>query len=1033
MPEVLRISTLGGLDIRLGGKVLAGLASRKAEALLLYLACTQRQHARESLATMLWGESSQSRALANLSVVLSSLRKQVGDQLTITRYSVAFEAKNKHWVDLLELQSQLNHWQMQLGKSGNLPTHAADDLSVALAMYKGAFLAGFHIKGSPDFEEWTLSQADHIHRQVVENYESLSTFYLENNLLKKGAQSASRLLELDPLHEPGHRQMMELMLANGQRAAAILQYESCRRALKTELGVEPSEETQTLYESIISGKKIPNIPSKSQTSNIPAQLTTLIGRQKELDQIAVNLADPACRLLTLVGAGGIGKTRLGLQAAANEIERYPDGVWLIELAYLNEGEDLPEHVASTLGVSSQETNRGGELIDILIHYLQEKSLLLVLDNCEHLIDACATLSEAILKNCPEIKIVATSREKLGVPGEIGFPVPPLEMAPEQAPLHQMQSFSAVRLFNERAALIRSNFTVTEKNKAVISEITRSLDGIPLAIELAAARIKVLSLNQIAERLKDHLQLLVGGPRTALPRHKTLRATIDWSYSLLSDQGRVLLRRLSVFSGGWSLQAAEEITGFSDNPQEHLLEELSQLVEKSLVSVEEKAGGLRYSMLETVRQFGISHLKEKGEFDKVRRSHAIFFVRLAEHADVGLRDATQMKSLTLLDSEHDNLRGALRWALDNRESVLSLRLVAAMGWYWFMRGHWGESSRWLKKALKLSSADNPLLRAKAIYRAAAVNLIRGNLVGYIELVEEAADICRAQNDQQGLAWCLNLLGQAATYKREEWDKADLLLRDAAEIFTLLKNDWGLAWSIKYIGQMAGVRGNYLQGVELEKKALRGFEKIGDSWNAAFSWYLLGRDEYQNGDFEKARLAYEACQEKCRLVNDKVMDAHSLRGLAQLALHEGKTKQAEILFEDALATLKKIGDDNCAARATRNLAEIAQQNKETDRAAFLLQQSLTDFEKLGLDIQVSRTIERFAILAEGTGQGERAARLHGAVEFQLGGSDTLEPIYRKEHKKLAASLRKSLGARSFKKYCDEGAAMSQKEAAAYAIDI
>ncbi len=1032
MPELLRISTLGGLDIHLSGRPLTGLASRKAEALLVYLACTQRQHARESLAAMLWDESSQSRALANLSVVLSSLRKFVGSYLEIRRHSVAFNTDSDYWLDIVELQAQLNRWRMQRSVTKPLSPQAAGDLSTALSLYKGEFLAGFHLRGSRDFEEWVLSQAQHILRQVIESLDELTAFYLDNAMYKKGIQSASRLLELDPLHEVIHRQMMQLLVASGQRGSALMQYETCSRALMDGLGVAPSNETQNLYEHIISGEKLPGLPPRPPAHNLPAQLTSLVGRREELEQIAVRLQDPACRLLTLVGAGGIGKTRLGLEAAVHAAQHYPDGVWLVELASLTEPEVLPGQIAAALGVSAQEASHGRAETDVLVDYLRDKSLLLVLDNCEHLVDACAGFAEELLKDCPLVKVLATSRERLAVPGESTFPVPPLELPPDQTTLQDLEEYPAVRLFLDRAAAARPGFALTEQNSVVLTEIIRRLDGIPLAIELAAARVKVLSLEQIAERLKDRLQLLTGGPRTALPRHKTLRATIDWSYSLLAERERALLRRLSVFSGGWTLESAEEVSNFRQGNREHILDGITQLVDKSLVSAEEQDGLVRYWMLETMRQYGVSELKEQGEIEEAHRRHAAFFVNLAERADNGLRDAGQIGSLNLLDSEHDNLRAALGWSIDNGEADLAFHLVAAMGWYWFMRGHWGEASRWLTKVLELDSDASQIWRAKAIYRAGGLELIRGNLVGTIDLVEETSQNCRTQGDEEGLAWCLNLLGQARMWQHEKIDEAYSSLSESAEIFDSMENEWGVAWSLRYLGQITEFQGNYKQGAKIQRKALRGFEQMGDTWNAAHSLYLLGSAAYRNGDFQEAKLANEACQEKCRLVEDKVMAAHSLRGLAQLLLHEGKIEQAGVLFEEALEALKKIGDESCAAGATGNLADVAQRKGEFEQAALLLRQSLVSFEKLGNEDAVAETVERFALLAAATGDEERAARLLGAAETQLGGTETLSTAFKVDRQKLVASLQNSFGDQSFKQFYAEGAAMSLQEAVAYATE-
>jgi tetratricopeptide (TPR) repeat protein len=508
--------------------------------------------------------------------------------------------------------------------------------------------------------------------------------------------------------------------------------------------------------------------------------------------------------------------------------------------------------------------------------------------------------------------------------------------------------------------------------------------------------------------------------------------MDWSYDLLSEPERTLLRRLAVFSGGWTLEAAEQVTKFGNEAEGDILNLLSLLVDKSLVLVEEGGHAVRYGMLETVRQYGINKLTEAGEFEDFRQRHMNYFVQLAEIADKGLRDARQIESIEVLENEHDNIRRALRWSIANNEADCAYRLVGSLGWFWFMRGYWKESWIWMTQSLDLTTDFDPILRAKAIYRAGGLQLIRGKLAGTTELVEEALIICQEKGDEEGVAWCQNLLGQTGTFGYKDKDDAADRLIESVELFSMLGNEWGVAWSLRYLGQVAELQGDYERSIKLQQDGLRRFEEIGDIWNSAHSLYLMGNSMYQHGDFEDARWAYEQSLEKCRFVEDKVMAAHALRGLAQLAIQKNALEQAEQLSQDALEALQKIGDENCAAAAMRDLGEIARRQDDFERAAGFLNQSLLNYEKLGNDFPIGITLERFAALAGSIGKYEQAARLLAAVETHLGDSIHSSPTLQVEHERLVASTRTHLGNQVFDQLWAEGSEMSLKQAVAYAIE-
>ncbi|HKY48432.1 MAG TPA: adenylate/guanylate cyclase domain-containing protein, partial [Acidimicrobiia bacterium] len=430
-------------------------------------------------------------------------------------------------------------------------------------------------------------------------------------------------------------------------------------------------------------------------TNLPAQLTSFVGRDQELEEATKLLG--GTRLLTIAGVGGSGKTRLSLQIAVDALDHYRDGVWLVELAPVAEPEGVLRAVATTLGLREMP---GQALEETLIDHLRHRRLLLILDNCEHLIDPAARLTQKMLAAAPELSVLATSREMLGVPGEVPYQLRSMSLPDHDAPLTTVGHFDSVRLFAARAESARAGFRVNESNAASVAQLCRRLDGIPLAIELAAARLRVLAPEQIAARLDDRFRLLTGGSRTVLPRQQTLQATIDWSYDLLDEPEKLLFERLSAFQGGFTLEAAEAVCAGGRIDPGDILDLVSHLVDKSLVGPFESSEGVRYRLLETLRQYGRDRLAMRGETEAVRKSHALYFRGLVEDALPQLRGPEEKVWLDRLETEHDNLRQALRWTIDAREIDLAQGLAGTLYRFWMIRSHVDEGRTWLGQVLAL---------------------------------------------------------------------------------------------------------------------------------------------------------------------------------------------------------------------------------------------------------------------------------------------------------------------------------------------
>jgi predicted ATPase/DNA-binding CsgD family transcriptional regulator len=616
-------------------------------------------------------------------------------------------------------------------------------------------------------------------------------------------------------------------------------------------------------------------------NNLPLQLSSLVGREREIAKARDLLAET--RLLTLTGPGGSGKTRLALAVAAGMLEDFDDGTWLVELAPLSDPDLVPQAVASVLGVREAP---GDPLPEVLVDRLRTKSLLLVLDNCEHMVDACASLVRALLRSCPNLRILATSRETLGVPGETIFAVPPLSLPdPRRLPAPEsLPEYEAARLFVERARAVKTNFSLDEDNTMNIARICYRLDGMPLAIELAAARVRVLSPGQISTRLEESSGLLSGGGRTTLARHATLRATMDWSYDLLSEEERVLFRRLSVFAGGFTLEATEAVGSGEGAEQVEVLELLASLVDKSLLLVAERDGETRYRLLETVRQYGLEKLQETGDADHVYRRHAEHYLALAEEAASEPRE--QGTWLEKLGIEHGNLRAALRWALDREESEgerawMGLRLATALARvrFWAAYGE-GEGLGWLERGIAGSGAAPAAVRAKALSEAGYLAIWRGDYRRSVALLEESKALFEELEDKPGVAASLFHLGSMALHGGDH-ESARPLLREAEALRWELEDRQAIG-SLLYLLAFAALdEGDHARAVALAEEGLALDREVGDLRGIAMCLTILGVAALEQGDPEHAATAYEEEMRVQRRLKDKTGIAYGLRGLSGVA--------------------------------------------------------------------------------------------------------------------------------------------------------
>jgi len=742
--------------------------------------------------------------------------------------------------------------------------------------------------------------------------------------------------------------------------------------------------------------------------NLPSQLTSFVGREHELAEVKQLLSNT--RLLTLTGSGGTGKTRLSWQLGAEVLDtkQFSDGVWLVELAPLADPTLVAQTIASTLGVREQP---GRTILDALLDYLRAKSMLLILDNCEHLIEACAPFANTLLRAAPRLKILATSREPLGIAGETAYRVPSLPL-PDPHELHDLKALSqndCVRLFVDRALAAYPSFHLKEKNAPAIANICTRLDGIPLAIELAAARTKVLPPEEIAARLDDRFKLLTGGSRAALERHQTLFALIEWSHNLLSEAERVLLRRLSVFAGGWSFEAAQAVC--SKETDGEVLDLLTHLVDKSLVAFEQETEEARYRLPETIRQYARDKLYESSEAGNIRDSHLEYFLHFAESAEPRLRSAEQLLWLERVETEHDNLRTALAWSLETGKSDLALQLAGALGYFWVLRGYLSESQRWLEDALTLSDREQSKKvaagkytpthtenahRAKALYAAGMPYLAMFNVKRARTTIEESLRLWRELGDK--------------------WWTAVVLESEA------------LIMSFEHDYQAASAC--LEEGVALARQ-------IEDPWPLAVCLIRFGDALKPRGDAAAAHPLLEEGVALARTVGDKIVLSEGLRELGSLYYAEGDLTAAASLTEEALEDGRAAGSIVHMFLALFQLVIVSCLQNDQTRAKGYCLQLWTFGKETGSPFAIAFALWTFGLAASFGGEPGKGVRLLAATDTMLRqrGMELTSAEGEPSVKVIKQALEKAqtqLGPAAFQAAWAEGQQMTLEQALALATE-
>ena len=1040
----MQIGMLGPLEVRTDEGVLADLPGARLRALLIALALEPgRVVPKATLVDWIWGEQPPSDAANALQRLVSRLRKALPEALVEGqtdgyRLRVAPDA-----VDAVRFE--------------RLVTHARDDgdplgvarLREALALWRGTAMQDVGLQESAAFDA------------AVTRLEGLRLTAMEDRFdaeisLGHGAELVTELTDLVAAHPVRERlvaALMRALVATGRDTEALLVYERTKETLADALGVDPSPELSALHVALLRGEL--GRREEQRKTNLRAELTSYVG--KDADVTAVRELVAEHRLTTLIGPGGTGKTRLATETARTLLGDLPDGAWLVELAAIGADGDVAQ---ATLAALSLRDGLLGDAPDApptdrVIAAVRERAMLLVLDNCEHVIESAAVFAHRVLGECQRLRILATSREPLGITGEALWPVAPLLLPAVDAGAGEIESSPAIRLLRDRAGAVRKDPAPDVHTLSTMARICRALDGMPLAIELAAARLRTMSLDQLANRLDDRFRLLTGGSRTALPRHRTLRAVVDWSWELLTDAERTVLRRLSVFAGGASLEAAERVCAADAVEAWEVLELLTALTEKSLV-VADGEGAPRYRMLGTVKEYAEQRLAEAGESDLARRAHLAHFTELAETAEPHLRRAEQLEWLATLEVEHDNIAAAMRGALAAGEAGGAMRLAAAAGWYWWLGGHKAEGNELLMAAAAVPGEVADEIRA-VVYAFVTGFLTSGResderqAAEWIRKVSEISQrvprlhpavapvaalerMLRTPDDFRPAwepllddedPWVRALarlqLGKMRVQLGWEGRDADAYLKTALGEFRALGERWGISFALTELADRIATRGEFARACEYYEQAVAVVTEVGAvedvvrlrSRQAQLYWLL--------GDKESSAAAMAEAQRYAKRVAWPEALTELALSKAALAQWSGDTERARRQLDVAIATLGDAADRPNVRAIVQDLlgylAEDLDGSREHRIAAFRAA------SETGHPLAIAQVLVGIADLAVRRHQFEQAARLLGASTSMRGLPDRSLP----SADRIERAARSRLGEPRFTEATEEGARSSWHELA------
>lgn len=976
----LSITTLGQIQIKHNNRPVTGLVPRKkTEALLIYLASTPGQHSRLHLATLLWGDYPEDRALNNLSVTLSSLRKQLAPFLTITHDTLGINPTAALWLDSQELDNQTAPLPAPI--PANLPRMAA-----AVALYQGEFLAGFHLPRAPEFEDWMRFQQEKWQQRLLLLLEHLALAYQKNGQFTASETHLHHLLTIDPLHESAHRQLMSLFALKGERNAALLHYEKCRQILWGTLGIEPEAETIQLFEQIKENKRLPRPGSPNPPSNLPAPLTPLFDRQQERQRLSQIITSPTNRLVTLVGEGGIGKTRLALATASHIQNQFSDGVWFVPLAGLESQPSatstLQDAIAIAIAQALSLTLSGQQSPpEQIINWLKPRRLLLLLDNFEHIL-AGADLVHTLLQQAQHLAILCTSRQPLNFLAEVIYPVQGLSLPP-QTPLPANapppHSYAAIQLFADRASRVNINFSLTAETTPHVSRLCQLVNGNPLGIELAASATRHRSLLEIERAIWTSFDTLSRQRRDLPPRQRSMRATFNYSWKLLTPAEQWLFAQLAVFRGGFTASAAQALTGAT-------LDDLDLLCDKSLLQLHDG----RFVMHELLRHFAQEQLQQlqpvpAGAIPH-ETQHSHYYLTLLAQQEAPLQGPTPQTTAATLEPDLDNIRKAWRTAVAQANSRALSQSVRALSHYYLLRGQYQEGQQAFQVAADslVTQPQNAPALARLLTQQAHMLIRLARYEKAIELLQTALPYAQQSDDDETQSTA-HLLWGVALWRQGQYETAADQVNRALTLAQNLNSPNLIAACQQNLGVIRDYQGFYEAAQDHLNIALPLWQQTNNQKQIALTLNSLGLMAYHQGALAQAKTALNhALQINERLGNwqgqmlnlnnlsliateqKAYQEAHThlthglqlahksgdLAGEALLLLNLGRTAYEQESFataqrylEQALPLSRRISDLSSESIALRLLGDVAQASQQYDQARAYYKAGLAICQQIG----------------------------------------------------------------------------------------
>jgi predicted ATPase/DNA-binding SARP family transcriptional activator len=968
----MEIRVLGPVDVLLPEHGSAPLGAGERELIALLALSAGWVVPVSTLVDALWGEDLPSNPANALQVRISKLRRALdrigAAHLVVTRPPGYLLEVGPQDVDALRFADLVAR-----ARAATDAVAGAEGYREALALWRGAPLAEFAGSAWADAETTRLTDLQVAAREELIDLELAAGRHVE------ALSELESLTAAHPLRERLHGQLMLALYRAGRQADALAAYERARVLLDTELGLAPGPELRALQQAILQQRgdlRAPDRvaaapPPKERAHNLPPRLTSFLGREEDLARLGSLLRKH--RLVTVIGPGGVGKTSLALEAARGAADLSPDGVGFARLSGVSDPDQVARAVLTALDVRDVATATAE---DQLLGHLRDRTVLLVLDNCEHLVDACAILAEGLLESCPELRILATSREPLAAAGEVQYSIDPLGLPPDTVAPDRLVTSAAVQLFVDRATAALPRFVLDETTGPAVAGICRHLDGIPLAIELAAARVAALPVTELAARMEDRFALLTSGRRTAEARQRTLRATVDWSHDLLSPPERVLLRRLSVFAATFSLDAVHAVASGDGLDPRAAVDTLARLVERSLVVVDRDSSP-RYHLLETVREYARERLTEAGEVEEVAWAHVAYFTDLAERAEAELRGDGQARWLPRLAIERDDLEAALAWCTAQATSRPDpgLWLVAALGWYWYFatRPDGGAKVAAMLEAAQGGSAAAGAHALQSLAVAARPGAcIVHPAAGCAAAAAESRNLFEDQGDEFRTALSTTLLAVEAI-GGEGRDAAFALLGDADREFRKVGDRWCSALVEFVRMELHAASGAMEDAISSGDQALAAFRELGDQWGVSAIQFHLGIALHRAGQLEPAMALYEGALSTGRAVGPANTIQYALAGAGHVALLQGDGERAARLFAESQAVARDLGAPG-NPRASVGEGLLARERGDLAEARAYMERALEMLSRLGEPEWTATALVGLGQLAELAGNLDDAASAH-----------------------------------------------------------